>query len=73
MQALEIIHRQNEQAVRDAVPAEVAKGKFVVAKFSGLNFVGYESFDNERDRNAAAIAHTNAAPGNRTELHSPTN
>lgn len=66
MQDLEIINRQNAKAVEAHAAKEAAAGKYVLTKYSGLNFVDYEAFDTERDRNAAAIEWTNSSPGNRS-------
>lgn len=72
MQDLEIINRNNSKAVEEHAAKEAQAGKFVLLKFSGLNFVDYTAFDSEGERNAAAIAWTNAAPGHRSGHLNPT-
>ena len=72
MQDLEIINRRNAEAVEAAIPKEVAAGKFVVGKYTGLHFVDYSAFTTEAERNQAAIDWTNAQPGHRVTLHNPT-
>jgi len=71
MNDLNQIIQKNSEAVESASRKAVADGKFVVLKYSGVNFIDYEAFDTEAPRNSAAIAHTNEAPGNRVELLSP--
>lgn len=71
MNDLNQIIAKNAKAVESAATKAAADGKFVVLKYSGVNFIDYEAFDTEAPRNAAATAWTNDAPGNRTELRSP--
>ena len=71
MQDIDVIQRQNAQASRAGIERETAAGRYVVAAFTGLNYTDYAAFDTEAERNQAAIEWTNAAPGNRTELHNP--
>lgn len=71
MNDIDQISKQNAKAVAGAATKAAADGKFVVLKFSGLNFVDFEAFDTEAPRNKAAIAWTEESPGNRTELLQP--
>lgn len=71
MQDLDIIVRNNAKAVEEHVLKTRNAGKWGVAKYVGLNFHSYEDFDTEAERNAAAFAWNNAAPGNRTAFHNP--
>ncbi len=72
MQALETIERNNTEAVQRAIPAEQAKGRYVVAQYSGLNFINYQAFATESEANTFGAAFVNEAPGNRVEYHNPT-
>lgn len=72
MQDLEVINRLNAEAVEAAIPKEVAAGKFVVGKYTGLHFVDYGAYPTEGERNQAAITWTNAGPSHRVTLHNPT-
>lgn len=73
MQDLEVIHRQNARAVEEHAAKEAKAGKFVLTKYTGLNFHSYEAFNDERSRNEAAVNWTNASPGNRAgHLNPPT-
>lgn len=71
MQDLNVITKLNAKAVEEHTLKSRDAGKFGVAKYTGLNFFSYDDFENEAERNAAAIAWTNAGPGNRTTLHNP--
>lgn len=73
MQDIEIIERQNNAAVQRDIPNQQAAGKHVVAQYAGLNFIGYQAFDTEKDALAFSSTFINECPGNRTELHNPTN
>lgn len=73
MQDLNVINKLNAEAIQRDIPTQQAAGKYVVAQFSGLNFVGYSLHDTEGARNQAAVDYTNVSPGNRTELFNPTN
>lgn len=66
MQDLDVIIRQNAKAVEAHASKEAAAGKYVLTKYTGLNFHSYSAFDNERDRNEAAVDWVNSAPGNRS-------
>ena len=66
MQDLEVINRTNSKAVEEYAAKEAKAGKFVLLKFTGLNFVDYTAHDSERERNAAAIDWTNTAPDHRS-------
>ena len=71
MNDLQQIEKHNADAVARAATKAVVAGKFVVLKYSGLNFIDYEAFDAEGPRNEAATKWTNESPGNRTELRQP--
>lgn len=71
MQDLDVINRLNARAEEEHATKLVKEGKFVVVKYTGLNYYGYEAFDNERDRNAAASAWNNQGAGHRTKLLQP--
>lgn len=72
MQDLDIINRQNAKATEEHAIKSRDAGKYGLAKYSGLNFHSWADFDTEADRNAAAIAWNNAAPGNRVGHYNPT-
>jgi hypothetical protein len=71
MQDLNAITKLNAKAVEEHSIKTRDAGKFGLAKYSGLNFHSWADFDNEADRNAAAIDWTNAGPGRRTRMHNP--
>lgn len=71
MQDLNVITKLNSQAVQAHALKTRDAGKFGLAKYTGLNFQSWADFDNEAERNAAAIAWNNAGPGHRTTLHNP--
>lgn len=71
MQALETIARQNAAATERDIPNQQAAGKHVVAQYAGLNFIGYQAFDTEKQAQAFAAEFVDECPGNRTELHRP--
>lgn len=71
MNDIDQIAKHNARAVEQGAAQAARDGKFVVLKFSGLNFVDYEAFDDEGARNEAATKWTNESPGNRTELRQP--
>lgn len=73
MQDLNIINKVNAEAIQRDIPVQQAAGKYVVAQFSGLNFVGYSVHDTEAARNQASIDYVNGSPANRTELFNPIN
>ena len=72
MNDLNQIIDNNAKAVEAHAAKEAANGKYVLLKYTGLHFVDYVAFDNERERNEAAIAYTNAAPSNRSGHINPT-
>ena len=73
MQDLNVITKLNAQAVEEHHVKTRAEGKFGLAKYNGLNFESWADFDTEVERNAAATAWVNSAPGHRTSVHNPTN
>ena len=44
MQDLNVINKQNNEAIDRDIPRQLAEGKTVVAEYAGLHFVGYETF-----------------------------
>ena len=72
MQDLEVIIRNNAKAAEEHALKTRNTGKWGVVKYTGLNFHSYAEFDTEVDRNAAAFAWNNEAPGRRTTLINPT-
>lgn len=72
MQDLDVIHRQNAKAVEAHAAKEAAAGKYVLTKYTGLNFHSYSAHDTEAERNQAAIDWTNSSPGNRAGHLNPT-
>ena len=57
MQDLNVISRQNaEAAEQEGLNAARRAGRFVVAKYTGLHLVGFESFDHRDDAGDAAHA-----------------
>lgn len=72
MNDLNQIIDNNNKAVEAHARKEAEAGKYVLLKYTGLHFVDYVAFDNERDRNAAAAAYTNAGPSNRAGSINPT-
>ena len=73
MQDLNIINKLNTEAIQRDIPVQQAAGKFVLAQFTGLTFIGYSVHDTEGERNQAAVDYVNASPTNRTKLFNPTN
>lgn len=52
MQDLHIINKLNAEAIERDIPAQQRNGHYVVAQFSGLNFIGYSLHDTEAEANA---------------------
>lgn len=71
MNDIDQIARHNAKAVEQGAAQAAAQGKFVVLKYSGLNFIDFLAFDTEGERNKAALDWANASPGNRTALLQP--
>ncbi|CAB4124560.1 hypothetical protein UFOVP61_18 [uncultured Caudovirales phage] len=71
MQDLNIITKLNNEATERDIPNQLAAGKYVAAQYTGLHFTGYTSHDTESECNAAAAAHVNAGPSNRSQIHRP--
>lgn len=44
MNDLNTINRLNAEAIERDIPRQLAAGKIVVAEYTGLHFVGYETF-----------------------------
>lgn len=72
MNDLNTINKQNSKAVEEHAAKEAQAGKYVLLKYTGLHFVDYTAFETERERNAAAIEYTNAAPSNVSKPLNPT-
>lgn len=72
MQDLDVICRQNARAEEEHAEKLVKQGKYVVTKYTGLNYHGFEAFDDEGPRNKAALDWVNSSPGHRTRLFNPT-
>lgn len=60
MQDLETINRLNAEAIERDIPRQQAKGKFVVAEYAGVHFVGY-STHTERSSAEHKLAQLNAS------------
>ncbi len=71
MNDLQTINRLNAEAIERDIPRQQAKGKFVVAEFSGLNFIGYSTHDREAEANSYACE-LGIKPGCRTKVYHPT-
>lgn len=72
MRDLNDIVENNTKATLDAIPAEQARGKYVVAKYTGVNFAGYDTFDCASDANNAARAFRDSGPGFSTMVYPST-
>lgn len=71
MQDLDVIQANNAKAEEEHATKLVDQGKFVLVKYTGLNYYGFESFDSEAPRNQAAIEWGRQSPTNRVRLLSP--
>lgn len=71
MNDLNVIARQNAQAIERDIPTQQAAGKYVVAEYAGLHFVGYHCFDKEVDANSKAAELGNEV-GKRAQVYNPT-
>lgn len=71
MTDLTVINRPNSIAVQWYAAEQARAGKFVLLKFTALEFVDFSSFETERERNAAAIAWGNSAPEHRVSFINP--
>ena len=73
MNDLSIIRKKNAEAAADQIPQLRAAGKFVVATYSGLHFVGCNAHDTlaQAQAEVQAVATANI-PGERTQLLEPT-
>lgn len=55
MQDIQVIAKLNAEAVERSIPQQLAAGRTVVAEYSGLTFVGFETFSGENaERDARA-------------------
>ncbi len=73
MNDLNQITRQNAEATQRDIPVQQAAGKFVVAEYAGLHYVGHQTFDTEREANAhAASIATDSNPTGRSQVYRPT-
>ena len=71
MRDLNDILASNTKATIDAIPAEVQKGRHVVAKYTGLNFLGYDCYPDANSAVNAAADFQASCPGNRAVVHHP--
>ncbi len=71
MHDLNTIADLNSRAVEASVPSILAKGKFAVAKYAGVNFIDVAEFDTVELAAAAAVEYEGQAPGNVAKVHSP--
>lgn len=71
MQDLNQIAAANTRATQDAIPAEQARGKYVVAKYTGVNFMGYTTHDALHLAEDEKLEHETQAPGFKAVIHAP--
>lgn len=74
MHDIEVIARRNAEAIQQNIPRLQQQGKWVVAEYSGLHFIGYESFsgdDAEQDARAAIEALNARNDGTHGKLYEP--
>jgi hypothetical protein len=72
MNDLNTINRLNAEAIARDIPRQRAKGKYVVAEFNGLNFVGYSTHESPFEANARALE-IDLEVGKRSQVYQPTN
>lgn len=70
MRDLNDIVENNTKATIDAIPAEQARGKYVVAKYTGVNFMGYTTHDALHLAEDAKLEHE-STPGFKAVIHAP--
>lgn len=56
MQGLEQIHAQNANAAAQSLHASRDPNKWGLSRYDGLHFYDYVEFDNQQERDAAAVA-----------------
>ena len=71
MRALNDIIESNEKATRDAIPREQERGHYVLAKYTGVNFLGYDLHATVDAARAGAREFAELSPSNRTIVHFP--
>lgn len=71
MQDLHTIRKLNAEAHERDIPNQQAKGKYVVAEYHGLTYVGYSTHTSEVEANAAAC-HIGNQPGRIAKVYNPT-
>lgn len=71
MNDLHTIQKKNADAVRANIPAELAKGLFVLEHRSGLHFVDYSTHLTEKEANAKALELVEKDPTATSQLHYP--
>lgn len=71
MQDLEVIQKLNSEAHERDIPNQQAKGLYVVAEYSGLNYTGYTTHETEAGANTAACD-IGLQPGKRAKVYNPT-
>jgi len=70
MNDLHTIQKLNSQAVERDIPNQLAKGKFVVAEYTGLHFTSHSVHDTEVEANAKACE-IGQEVGKRAKVHRP--
>ena len=70
MNSLEVIAKRNAEAIERDIPRQQRRGKYVVAEYHGLHFVGFETFDDERSANEKA-AKIGKHPGRIAKVFNP--
>ena len=72
MHALNTIHRLNEEAVaRSQANIAAAQGRFVLRRYTGLHFIGLETFPTAQERDDHRAAWEAQGPSNRSEITNP--
>lgn len=71
MHDLNVIADLNAKAVQNAIPELLAQGKYVIAKYAGVNYIDCESYDDVLTAAKAAVDYESQAPGNRAKVHTP--
>ena len=71
MQDLDQIRKINSEAHERDIPNQQANGKYVVAEYHGLHYIGYTTHDSEVQANAKACE-IGLEPGRRAKVFTPT-
>lgn len=64
--------RNDAIVIEHDIPRQRAKGKYVVAEYSGLHFIGYSTHSDEAEANAKACA-IGLKVGHTSKVFNPTN